>query len=524
MKSRKLTWVTKRCKGCFTAHLLQVLGCLLLATGCIFFNAHTVLTSLSVVPTRVRGIRSQTNAIARDASISASTATAATDPSLSHSTQSGSKNIDIGRSANNGASTAAAAADPSLSHTKNLIHDQTTQLPRLTTNASELAKSLYASTTGPEKAWWGAFEVYAHQTSRLQAWAAHKKRMETHCLGFVEMYEHPLFNQGQKHGGFQVPLLRGNYTTEQLTAAGITGSTIRSMKIPQGCVVDIYDANHFNAFAYSASAQSKFRGQKPRIGSLRIRDLNPQTLATTANSTAGRHRGAVMPPDANNTIPKVCICLGITSRGFANTHGSKQHQIGGKHIMTKYEDTALHKVFIPSVKKTIEANLTYEIHLAVDKGDTFWETHVPAVVKETNKTANLKAFVHSVMPGTFTKVINQLFHAVDGGGNGCDYYVRVNDDTEFISRSWASAGISALRGMKPSNVGVVGPTVEPPPGEFFIIKHDILTFDMVHKTHLKLFDVYYPSELDNWWIDDWITEGTFSLYYYRMLPFDRTLL
>jgi hypothetical protein len=28
---------------------------------------------------------------------------------------------------------------------------------------------------------------------------------------------------------------------------------------------------------------------------------------------------------------------------------------------------------------------------------------------------------------------------------------------------------------------------------------------MVHSTHLQIFDEYYPTEFDNWWLDDWIS-------------------
>jgi hypothetical protein len=28
---------------------------------------------------------------------------------------------------------------------------------------------------------------------------------------------------------------------------------------------------------------------------------------------------------------------------------------------------------------------------------------------------------------------------------------------------------------------------------------------MVHRTHLKIFDDYYPDEFDNWWLDNWIS-------------------
>jgi hypothetical protein len=40
----------------------------------------------------------------------------------------------------------------------------------------------------------------------------------------------------------------------------------------------------------------------------------------------------------------------------------------------------------------------------------------------------------------------------------CDELPRsLNDDTEFATKNWASAGMQTLRNYVPSNVGVVGP-------------------------------------------------------------------
>ncbi len=34
----------------------------------------------------------------------------------------------------------------------------------------------------------------------------------------------------------------------------------------------------------------------------------------------------------------------------------------------------------------------------------------------------------------------------------------------------------------------------------------ILTHDFVHRLHLEIFDMnYYPPELVDWWMDDWIS-------------------
>ena len=33
----------------------------------------------------------------------------------------------------------------------------------------------------------------------------------------------------------------------------------------------------------------------------------------------------------------------------------------------------------------------------------------------------------------------------------------------------------------------------------------ILTHDLVHRTHLDIFEHYYPPIFSDWWMDDWIT-------------------
>lgn len=33
----------------------------------------------------------------------------------------------------------------------------------------------------------------------------------------------------------------------------------------------------------------------------------------------------------------------------------------------------------------------------------------------------------------------------------------------------------------------------------------MITHDFVHKTHLRIFDTYYPPVLSDWWMDDWIS-------------------
>jgi len=74
----------------------------------------------------------------------------------------------------------------------------------------------------------------------------------------------------------------------------------------------------------------------------------------------------------------------------------------------------------------------------------------------------------------------------------------VNDDTRFSSTGWITLATQQLAQYDPPNVGVVGPYCKE--------NTRILTHDMVHRTHLDIFNGdYYPAIFDNWYVDDWIS-------------------
>lgn len=80
---------------------------------------------------------------------------------------------------------------------------------------------------------------------------------------------------------------------------------------------------------------------------------------------------------------------------------------------------------------------------------------------------------------------------------GADYYYRLNDDTEIVGH-WPKAFVNALNTLTPP-YGVVGPTCKQG-------NTGILTHDFVHRTHMEIFEMnYYPPELVDWWMDDWIS-------------------
>eukprot|EP01068_Selenidium_serpulae_P015229 Selendium_serpulae@DN6188_c0_g2_i4.p1 len=82
--------------------------------------------------------------------------------------------------------------------------------------------------------------------------------------------------------------------------------------------------------------------------------------------------------------------------------------------------------------------------------------------------------------------------------DGVDYMMRTNDDSEFVTRGWITDAIKVLKSYNPPNIGVVGPNHTG--GNTVIITHD-----MVHRSHLNIFDTYYPVEFQNWFVDTWMT-------------------
>ena len=48
------------------------------------------------------------------------------------------------------------------------------------------------------------------------------------------------------------------------------------------------------------------------------------------------------------------------------------------------------------------------------------------------------------------------------------------------------------------NLGVAGP--------LDTTNERILTHAFVHKTHVEIFDAFFPATFKNWWSDDWISQ------------------
>ena len=86
------------------------------------------------------------------------------------------------------------------------------------------------------------------------------------------------------------------------------------------------------------------------------------------------------------------------------------------------------------------------------------------------------------------------------------YFYRINDDTELMS-NWAEKYITGLSSLS-LPYGVIGPLCNQG-------NEKILTHDFTHRVHMEVFEMnYYPPELTDWWMDDWI-----SLVYGKLRTF-----
>ena len=161
------------------------------------------------------------------------------------------------------------------------------------------------------------------------------------------------------------------------------------------------------------------------------------------------------------------------------------------------ENLSLMSIALPSFSVTMETEYHYSVYIAIEKDD-YLESVQNEIIK---RFCFVKIII--VTGGTFTDAVNEI--ADVAYDDNMTYFVRINDDSRFISSNWASTGIKTLLGFIPANVGVVGPTLIYSNKKKKDRNH-VLIHDMVHRTHLDIFGFYYSPVFENCWADDWISE------------------
>tara|TARA_B110000090_G_scaffold7060_3_gene7369 strand:- start:28195 stop:32406 length:4212 start_codon:yes stop_codon:yes gene_type:complete len=182
-----------------------------------------------------------------------------------------------------------------------------------------------------------------------------------------------------------------------------------------------------------------------------------------------------------DTKPMIAIC--------AATHS--------KSNWRSLDDTALEKLLIPSIQRTISSadrsQYDFRLYLAADHDDQFWLNNQKNVKTPDWLSVQIGFYEVPEQKIPFNPMMRAAYN------DGAEYLVRINDDSEFVTSDWVSKTTAKLATYDPPNVGMVGPNCRE--GNTAIMTHD-----MVHRTHLDIFEHYYPDVFSAWWVDDWISK------------------
>lgn len=164
------------------------------------------------------------------------------------------------------------------------------------------------------------------------------------------------------------------------------------------------------------------------------------------------------------------------------------------------DDLPFFKIMLPSFVKSSSGECYYNFYLGYDHDDPFIEKREEIVKKFKDMTNEIYSLDIITFPSNFEKgdlssMWSYLADKAMEGGN--EYLYQLGDDIEVLSsEAWDKIFISKLKKM--NNIGSVGPVD--------INNPNLMTQSFVHCTHLSIFKRYFPKELKNWHIDDWMME------------------
>lgn len=213
---------------------------------------------------------------------------------------------------------------------------------------------------------------------------------------------------------------------------------------------------------------------------LRESGIKPDTALIHANYVQGKDKKIAMLSShgfwINKTNVSICTCV----RSRKSDKRVEELDIH-RHLIKSIEDT---------VTKEERRKYNIKIYIYYDDDDDFW---IKNSDYDWSSVTEFPVFMF-MTPHTDRIPWNEVTKkAFDEGG---EYFFRTNDDVVMQSSRWVDLAVNRLKGM--NNVGVVGP-------KSLKGNTQILTLDFTHRSHLEIFDDYYPPEFKNWYVDDFIT-------------------
>ncbi|CAM9478688.1 unnamed protein product, partial [Phaeothamnion confervicola] len=190
--------------------------------------------------------------------------------------------------------------------------------------------------------------------------------------------------------------------------------------------------------------------------------------------------------------PLVAVVTGSTARTLRNPG---------------FRSIPLFQHLLPSLLPTMDCGFEYVVVVGYDVGDPYYDKK--STLQQVNAWFEEKVAGPALARRNISVALDMLrvdnklrkpgpvflAAAAKAYAHGAEYLYRVNDDTEFRT-PWAAKFVGALQRLGPP-YGVVGPASE---------NKKILVHDFTHRLHMDIFrGEYYPAELTDWWLDDWIS-------------------
>ena len=177
-----------------------------------------------------------------------------------------------------------------------------------------------------------------------------------------------------------------------------------------------------------------------------------------------------------------------------------------KRNWNELSDCYLHNILLPTFYanlNTKERSHNFIIYLGIDDDDKFYnrdDIRFGLVTFINNNCPNfLIKFISTseIKKGYVGLIWNRLFkYAYE---EDCDYFLQSGDDIEFLDKGWLNKSIKILQDNE--RIGVVGLKD--------INRHNndklLLTQTFVSRLHYEIFGFYFPNQIINWYVDDWIT-------------------
>lgn len=197
----------------------------------------------------------------------------------------------------------------------------------------------------------------------------------------------------------------------------------------------------------------------------------------------------------NNTQLKIGILIPTTSN---------------KRDWETPEETYLYNMTFKTFGKTYSPEYKYVFYIGIDRGDKVFDKESTqgffknlVNTDEFNNCEIKFIYMDDIQKGYLSKMWNKLFKIAYE--EGCDYFFQCGDDIAFKTVGWVKECVDTLQ--KHKNIGVTGP-----------INNNlyILTQTFVHRTHMEIFGFYFPEDIINWYIDNWINMVYKTMFYYPL--------